>query len=283
VSERTLVVVRGGGDLGTGVAHALVEAGYGVVVLEAERPRVVRRKAAFAQAVYGGRVVVEGVTAVRVEGIAAEIRRMRHEPRPNAESVPPTISVVVDPEGRMLAELRPNAIVDARMAKRNLGTRREGASLTIALGPGFVAGDDADVVVETMRGPSLGRLIESGSALPDTGVPGVVGGASADRLIRSPGAGTFRACASIGDVVDKGQTVGSVGGAPVRTSLAGLLRGLLADGLEVVAGEKMGDVDPRGDAIDPSAISDKARKVGESVLAALRSRGLTAGTARTQP
>ncbi|MBN2565043.1 MAG: EF2563 family selenium-dependent molybdenum hydroxylase system protein [Candidatus Eisenbacteria bacterium] len=290
MSKETLVVVRGGGDLGTGVAHALVSAGYRVVILEAERPRVVRRKAAFAEAVYAEHVTVEGIAAVKAKPVVSEVRRLLRVSLDEASSVQPVsveegtslpcVPVVVDPEGRLLRELRPTAIVDARMAKRNLGGPRAGALLTVALGPGFEAGHDADIVIETMRGPSLGNLIERGRALPDTGVPGVVGGASADRLIRSPADGVFRASARIGDLVAEGQTVGDVAGIPVKTSLAGLLRGLVVDGLEVAAGEKMGDVDPRGAVIDPSAISDKAGKIGKSVLAALISRGLESTTPR---
>lgn len=271
MSRRALVVVRGGGDLGTGVAHRLAGAGYRVVVLETDRPRVVRRAAAFAEAVYSGRATVEGVTAVLVEPSAEEA--LRTAGRSEGGEGGPVVAVMVDPEGRSIPELSPDVIVDARMAKRNLGTRRSDAALTLGLGPGFEAGADVDLVVETQRGPSLGLVMEDGAAIADTGVPGEVAGFTLERLIRSPAAGRFRSRAGIGDVVSAGQVVGEVAGIPVRTSLSGLLRGLLADGLEVSEKEKLGDVDPRGESVDPSMISDKAARIGESVLAALVSRG----------
>ena len=264
-----LVVVRGGGDLGTGVAHALHEAGYRVVVLEAECPRAVRRAAAFAEAVYAGRTVVEGVEARLVR--RADVLDGVVGSRGAGAAVP----VVVDPDGALVQVLAPNAVVDARMAKRNLGTSRGDAPVTIALGPGFEAGRDVDIVIETNRGPAVGRVIERGAAEPDTGVPGEVGGAGAERLLRAPAAGEFRAAGTIGDVVREGDVVGSVGGAPVAARVPGLLRGLAAEGLSVEAGEKVGDVDPRGAEVDPAAISDKARAVGRAVLAALRARGVT--------
>ncbi len=234
------------------------------MVLEIERPRAVRRAAAFAEAVYAGRATVEGIEAALTEpgGGAGRAR--------DGAVVP----VTVDPDGAVMRALAPAAVVDARMAKRNLGTSRADAPVTVALGPGFEAGRDVDIVIETNRGPSLGRVIERGAAEPNTGVPGEVGGASAERVLRAPVAGRFRAGARIGDVVREGDVVGSVGGAPVKARIAGLLRGLAADGLDVAAGEKVGDVDPRGSEIDPTAISDKARAVGRAVLAALRARGV---------
>jgi xanthine dehydrogenase accessory factor len=266
VRTRPLVVIRGGGDLGTGVAHELHRAGYAVAVLETERPRAVRRAAAFAEAVYAGRTTVEGVEAVLVR--PAEVAGAV-----GAAAVP----VVVDPDGALVRALEPAAVVDARMAKRNLGTSRADASVTIAPGPGFEAGRDVDIVIETNRGPSLGRIIERGAAEPNTGVPGEVGGAAAERVLRAPAAGEFAAVGRIGDVVREGAVVGSVGGADVTARIPGLLRGLAADGLRVEAGEKVGDVDPRGREVDPAAISDKARAVGRAVLAALRARGVQPG------
>lgn len=280
MSGVTTVVVRGGGDLGTGVAHTLAVAGYRVVVLEEERPRAVRRAAAFAQAVYAAHVTVENVRALLVDAGGRPASSDPETEREKALDVDPgdshipVIPVLVDPAGRFIASNRPDVVVDARMAKRNLGTRRGDAPLTIALGPGFEAGVDVDLVIETKRGETLGRVMEKGSALADTGVPGVVGGFSKRRLIRSPAAGEFRSSAGIGDLVREGQQVGEVSGVPVRALLSGRLRGLAADGLVVKAGEKLGDVDPRGEAVDPSLISDKARTIGKSVLAALASRGI---------
>ncbi len=256
-----LVVVRGGGDLGTGVAHRLSSEGYRVAVLEIERPRAVRRAVAFAEAVYTGEVAVEGLTARRVEAGEANER---------VEFVP----VIVDPDGETLATLSPDVVVDARMAKRNLGTRRNDAPVTVALGPGFEAGTDVDFVIETARGDALGRVIERGAAIPDTGVPGEVGGATSERLLRSPAAGAFHASVSIGDLVRKGDEVVTVSGVAVTAAVSGIVRGLAADGLSVGEREKLGDVDPRGAAVDPLKISDKARAVGEAVLRVLASRGI---------
>jgi xanthine dehydrogenase accessory factor len=168
-------------------------------------------------------------------------------------------------------------IVDARMAKRNLGTSCDDAELTVALGPGFEAGRDVDLVIETKRGHTLGAVIEAGPALPNTGVPGEVGGAAADRLLVSPADGRFASAKSIGDIVQEGDEVGTVAGRPVLAATAGLVRGLIADGLAVGEGEKVGDVDPRGREVDPGAISDKARAIGGAVLEALLSRGMLPG------
>ena len=262
-----MVVVRGGGDLGTGVVHRLFRAGYKVLILEAETPSVVRRTVAFAQAVFDGTAVVEGVEArvLRMDEAEGVARR---------ESAPGWIPLVVDPKGKLLSALQPRAVVDARMAKRNLGTSRDDAEVTIGLGPGFTAGEDVDYVVETKRGHTLGRLILEGRAEPDTGVPGVVAGVGADRLLRSPAAGRFRSHASIGDTVSEGEVVGDVGGARVEARTAGLLRGLVNDGTEVREGQKIGDVDPRGAEIDHTLISDKARSVGGAVLEGLLASGI---------
>jgi len=277
--REAIVVVRGGGDLGTGVAHRLARSGYRVVVLEAASPRVVRRAAALAQAVLDGDTVVEGVLGRRASvddlpGLLASDSRF-------GAARGPVVPVSIDPDGRAIEVLRPAAIVDARMAKRNLGTTRGDADVTIGLGPGFVAGDDVDLVVETKRGNGMGRLIEEGAAEPDTGVPGEVAGVAEARLVKSPAAGRFEATHAIGDVVVPGAVVGRVAGSPVTVRIGGMLRGLIADGADVESGEKIGDVDPRGSSIDPTAISDKARSVGGAVLEALLSRGVLPGGATT--
>jgi len=278
VRPGALVVVRGGGDLGTGVAHRLVRAGYGVIVLEASAPTAVRRLVAFCEAVREGSVIVEGVEARLVE-------------RGDLEALGPAggdagrrgwVPVLVDPEGSALKALHPGAVIDARMAKRNLGTSRDDAPVTIGLGPGFVAGVDVDLVVETKRGHALGRVIESGTALPDTGVPGRVGGFGKERLLRSPAGGAFESARAIGDLVEEGERVASVAGEPVSAGIAGVVRGLIADGAIVGRGDKVGDVDPRGAEVDPRAISDKARAIGGAVLEALLSRGVLPGTASSE-
>ncbi|MCK4681275.1 EF2563 family selenium-dependent molybdenum hydroxylase system protein [bacterium] len=279
MSTDSLVLLRGGGDLGTGVAHRLVRAGYRVVILESKAPRAVRRRVAFAEAVLEGVVTVEGVTARKVGAnevganeVGAALAGARESNGAGGRT--PWVPVVVDPDGACIDDLNPAVVVDARMAKRNLGTRRDDAPLTVALGPGFVAGRDVDLVIETKRGHSLGTVIETGAALPNTGVPGVVGGVAAGRLLRSPADGEFLSSRSIGDIVLEGDTLASVAGKPVVAAVGGIVRGLIADGLNVREGEKVGDVDPRGSEIDPGAISDKARAIGGAVLEALLSRGM---------
>jgi xanthine dehydrogenase accessory factor len=277
VKTGTLVVVRGGGDLGTGVAHRLRRSGYEVIVLESESPSAVRRLVAFGEAVRERAVVVEGVEA-RLTDLSRLVAG-----RAGSDAATPEgrgwVPVIVDPEGRSIGELHPDAIVDARMAKRNLGTSSGDAPLTIGLGPGFTAGADVDLVVETKRGHAMGRVIENGKALADTGVPGPVAGVSEERVIRSPAAGAFAPARAIGELVENGTIVGSVGGQPVPTRTGGLIRGLAAGGTVVAPGDKIGDVDPRGDEVDPRAISDKARAIGGAVLEALLSRGVLPGTA----
>ena len=267
VGFRGPVVVVGGGDLGTGVAHRLHCAGYRVVVLEKERPTVVRRAVSFAQAALDGSAVVEEVEARR-ESLSDLERHLRDG------SWPGHVPVLVDPEGESIGALTPSALVDARLAKVNLGTRRDDAGVTIGLGPGFTAVDDVDYVVETMRGHSLGRLIAHGSAAPDTGVPAAIAGVGEERGIRAPAPGHFHSSRSIGEIVDAGDVVGRVGGAEAVARIAGLLRGLVANGTEVGSGQKLGDVDPRGREIDHTMISDKARAVAGAVLEGLLRGGV---------
>lgn len=254
------VVIFGAGDLATGVGHRLFVSGFGVALTELAEPRAVRRAAAFAQAVYDGQAEVEGVRAVRVAGSAEALARIEA-----GDAVP----VLVDPRGASVAELAAGVIVDARLLKRNEGLSRGLAPLVVALGPGFTAGCEVDAVVETNRGPNLGRVYWSGAAEPDTGVPAPIAGAAAERVLRAPAAGVFRARASLGDRVDAGEVVAEVDGAPVSATIAGVLRGLLHDGLAVRAGEKLGDIDPRPSSPPVAAISDKSRAVAGGVLEAI--------------
>jgi len=249
-----LVVLRGGGDLASGVAHRLFVSGFPVVILELPQPRMIRRTVSFAEAVYRGQVRVEGVSARRVEDPLA---------------CPGEIPVLLDPEADTLRGLEPGVLVDARMLKANRGTCREQAPVVVGLGPGFQAGQDVDFVVETQRGHELGRVLLEGAAQPDTGIPGVLGGESSRRVVRAPGAGLFRVEREIGCLVQRGERLGRVGSSPVLSPLDGLLRGLLHDGLEVRAGEKIADVDPRGHQVDVHTLSDKSRAVGGGVLEAI--------------
>jgi xanthine dehydrogenase accessory factor len=256
-----LVVIRGAGDIATGVALRLFRSGFPVVCLETDRPTVIRRTVSFAQAMYDGAVIVEGVTARRTDGLEDVYLALEEG----------QIPILADPECRSLETLKPAVLVDAIIAKKNLGTRRDMAPVTVALGPGFVAGRDVDAVVETNRGHTLGRVILDGAADPDTGVPGTIGGEAARRVVRASAAGVFTAEKAIGDLVGEGDVLGRIGDTAVVSPLTGLVRGLLADGLEVTAGFKIGDVDPRGGTVDWRTVSDKARAVAGGVLEAILS------------
>ena len=263
------VVVRGGGELGTAAARLLFLSGFPVVVLERAQPLAVRRLVAFSEAVLTGESVVEGVVA-------------RRSPVAQLGPAADFVAVAVDPEGTVLARLRPYVLVDARMQKHNRETTRGDATLVIGLGPGFVAGDDVHAVIETQRGPDLGRVLWAGSAEPDSMRPAAVLGYTEKRVVRAPGPGRFLSQARIGDAVIPGQVLGLVDAEPVRAAIAGLVRGLIADGVEVPAGIKIGDIDPRGPSIDPARVSDKARAIAAGVLEAVlisrrRSLGETTG------
>ena len=257
-----LIVVRGGGDLATGTIHRLWSAGLRVLVLEAEHPAAIRRQVSLCEAVYEGETTVEGLRAVRVESLEA------------AEAVwaENAVPVLVDPKGSCLEQARPAVLIDAIIAKKNLGTTREMAPLTIALGPGFVAGQDVDVVVETKRGHKLGRIIREGAAAPNSGVPGIIGGYGAERVIHAPEAGIFRNRHAIADLVTAGETIAVIempdgSEIPVTTQIDGILRGLLRDGYPVTRGFKVADVDPRRSELENCfLISDKARCIAGSVL-----------------
>jgi xanthine dehydrogenase accessory factor len=250
------VVVRGGGEMATAAARLLFLAGFPVVVAERAHPLAVRRLVAFAEAVRLGRCTVEGVDAVCV-GLA--------EARDLALRGP--VAVVVEEDGARLATLAPAVVVDARM--RKAPAERLTDALHVGLGPGFKAGEDVDAVIETQRGPELGRVIWSGLAQVDTAVPAEVLGVTIDRVLRAPRSGKFHSTLAIGDLVEAGQEVGRVGGEVVQTKIAGLLRGLVANGVRLAAGEKLGDVDPRGPRIDPALVSEKARAVAAGVLEAV--------------
>jgi xanthine dehydrogenase accessory factor len=257
-SMKQLVIIKGAGDLATGVAHRLFRSGFQVVMTELPQPTVIRRTVAFADAVFSGEAAVEGVTAVKTE--AAEVLQVLS--RGN-------IPVVVDPAGLIIKELKPWAVVDAILAKKNTGTKLTDAPIVVGVGPGFTAGGDVHLVVETARGHYLGRVIEQGGTLPDSGVPGDIGGFTSERILRAPQSGVFTAALSITGTVAAGDIVGYVDGCPVEAGLAGVLRGLLHDGLRVAAGMKIGDIDPRGKADYCYSISDKARAIGGGVLEAL--------------
>ena len=251
-----LVLIKGAGDLATGTAVRLHRAGFPVVMTDIAQPTAVRRTVAFSQCIYDGVTEVEGITA----------RRAANGEEASAILAAGEIPVLVDPEARILDELPFGAVVDAILAKRNLGTSLTDAPIVLALGPGFTAGVDCHGVVETMRGHDLGRLILEGSAIPNTGVPGDVGGYTRERIIRAPADGPFEPVARIGQKVELGDVVAKVNGVPVAAQLTGIVRGVLPAGIPVTKGMKSGDIDPRCEVRHCFTVSDKARAIGGGVL-----------------
>lgn len=263
-----LCVLRGGGDLATGIAWQLTtRASWPVVVLELAEPLAVRRAVSLATAVTEGEITVQGMRGLLVDEPAEAL----------AVTEQGDVAVLVAPKLAALDPVRPDVVVDARLAKRNIDTSIHDAEMVVALGPGFTAGHDCHAVVETMRGPALGRVMWRGSAQPDTGVPAEVGGQAAHRVLRAPAAGEVSWHVEIGDSVVAGQLLATVAGESVMAPFDGVLRGAIRSGIRVRAGLKIGDLDPRG---DPSAcyeISDKALAVGEGVLDAVVSRWFLSG------
>lgn len=254
------IVMRGAGDLATGVALRLHRSGFrNLLLLETAHPLAVRRLVSFSEAVSSGEMRVEGICARRIE---------EHNAAPGCMAAG-DIPVLVDPEGKSITEHRPDVLIDAIIAKRNTGTRITDAELVIGLGPGFTAGNDVHCVIETMRGHGLGRVIRDAAALPDTGIPGNVGGFTHERLLRAPQTGLFETGCEIGDRVSAGDSVATVDGVPVIANISGVLRGLLRSGTPVAERTKLGDIDPRGKVAFCSSSSDKAIAVGGAVLEAI--------------
>lgn len=273
MKKKDLIVVRGAGDLATGTIHRLKKAGFRLLVLEAEHPAAIRRQVALSEAVYAGGARVEDVEAVRMDVDLAEKKNRKELLEQEMERIwkKDGVPVLVDPAGLSIAALRPAVVVDAILAKKNLGTTKEMAPLVIALGPGFTAGEDVDVVIETKRGHNLGRVIRSGSAVPNTGIPGIIGGYGKERVMHAQAEGILRNAASIGDIVEARAVIAEIetenGTVPVEASLSGLLRGLIRDGYPVTKGFKIADIDPRKEELQNCfTISDKARCIAGSVL-----------------
>ncbi|MFZ5966944.1 MAG: selenium-dependent molybdenum cofactor biosynthesis protein YqeB [Bacillota bacterium] len=254
-----IVVIRGGGDLATGIGQRLHNSGFRILVLEIETPQVIRRTVAFAQAVFDGSTVVEGIKAVKVTGVE-QIKRAWDDG---------VVPVMIDKSCSILNQMSPDVVVDAILAKKNLGTHRGMAPITIGVGPGFEAGVDVDIVVETERGHDLGRLVYRGYAAKDSGIPGEIMGYGKERVIKSPCDGKIRHLCRIGDSVVKGQAIVMVGHTEVKASIDGVLRGLIMEGLEVQEGLKIADIDPRNIEEHCYTISDKARAIGGGVLEAI--------------
>jgi xanthine dehydrogenase accessory factor len=251
-----IVLIRGAGEMATGVAHRLHRSGFRVIMTEEARPMAVRRAVSFCEAVYDGTKTVEGLTSRRV-GAPGEVAAVWR----NGE-----IPLIVDPVTHCRFALGPQVIVDAILAKRNTGLDRSMAPLTIGLGPGFSAPDGVHLVIETHRGHDLGRLIYRGEPQPNTGVPGSMAGYTAERVLRSPADGMFEPCYRLGDILEADQPVARVGSEEVRARVGGVLRGLIRSGTPVGRGTKVGDIDPRGRKEYLYTISEKARAIGGSVL-----------------
>ncbi len=254
-----LIFIKGAGDLASGIALRLHHAHFDIVMTDLPVPTAVRRTVAFSEAIRFGSTVVEDITAERADNID-QIRDCLSRG---------VIPVTTGDENELIEALRPEVVVDAIIAKKNLNTSIGDAPLVIAVGPGFTAGVDCHAVIETKRGHTLGRVIREGSAIPNTGIPGNIGGETIRRLIKAPCDGVFHPVKDIGEIVIRGVIVGYVDGEPVFTETNGMIRGLLQDGVPVTAGFKCGDVDPRGVKADYTTVSDKALAIGGGVLEAI--------------
>lgn len=258
-----LVVIRGAGDIATGIALRLFRARIQVVMTDLECPTAIRRTVCFSQAISDGETAVEDVTAKRAETPAQVLALLEQR----------IVPVLADPEGHCISTLKPDGVVDAILAKENLGTRITDARVVIGVGPGFTAGEDCHAVVETMRGHYLGRVFYTGSAQPNTGIPGLIGGFAGERVLRAPADGVFHPLRRIGDQVKEGETAATVDGQPMVCTLTGILRGILTEGTPVYKGMKAGDIDPRCKLEHCCCASDKALAVGGGVLEALLALG----------
>ena len=274
MNKKILIICRGGGDLATGIVHRLFRAGFPVLVLETDSPAAIRRQVSFSEAVYDGTATVEGVTAERI----ASADRAAVDHVLEAGRVP----ILVDPEGSSIPLLKPDIVVDAIIAKKNMGTTKEMAPLVIGVGPGFTAGEDVDLVVESMRGHNLARIFTTGSALPNTGIPGNISGFTKERVLHAEAAGYMKNIRQIGDIVEKGEEIariyekmtedGIFSGSYVlvEASISGIIRGLIREGYHFQKGFKIADIDPReSELANCFTISDKARNIGGSVLEAV--------------
>ena len=258
------MIVRGGGDIATGTIYKLYQCGFKVLVLEIENPSAIRRHVAFSETIYQGTQTIEDVTCYLAKDLEEAVSMLEEG----------KLTMLVDPEGTSIFSLEPLAVVDAILAKKNLGTTRDMGEITVGLGPGFVAGEDVDVVIETMRGHNLGRVIFEGPAEKNTGIPGEISGYGKERVIRCPGTGILRNISKIGDTVKKDQVLAVVetaeGEVPVLATIDGLLRGLIRDGYPVTEGFKIADIDPRLEEYKNCfTISDKARCIAGGVLEAI--------------
>lgn len=255
-----IIIVRGGGDIASGTIHRLYRSGFKVIVLDVANPTSIRRSVCYSEAIYEGKATVEEITAVHVDSLEG-IQKVLDENK---------IPVVIDPKGNYIDIIKPQIVVDAILAKRNLGTNINMADITIALGPGFEAGKDVHAVIETMRGHNLGRIILEGKAQKNTGVPGDIMGYSKERVIYCPCDGNIKNVSKIGDLVKSDEILAYVGDTPVKATINGVLRGIIRNGSNVSQGLKIADIDPRlKEKNNCYTISDKARNIAGGVLEAI--------------
>lgn len=254
-----MVLIKGAGDLATGIAYRLKKSGFDIVMTEIHKPTTVRRTVAFSQAVFDNEIVIEGIKGVKVNNINEIYEEIREG----------NIPIIIDEKAEIIKELRPDVVVDSIIAKKNLGTSIEDAPIVIGVGPGFEAKVDCHLVVETKRGHYLGKVIEEGSAIPNTGVPGNIGGYTKERIIRASSNGKIKPVVAIGDFIKKGDIVAYIDGIEVLAEIDGIVRGMLQEGIEVFKGMKSGDIDPRCEKDHCFTISDKARSIGGGVLEAI--------------
>lgn len=255
------VVIKGAGDLATGIGYRLKKCGFSIVMTDLAIPTAVRRTVSFSRAIYEKEAVVEGIIAKYANDFE-EIDSILSEDK---------IPVLVDPEAEVVKQWKPDIVIDAILAKRNLNTTIEDAPLVIGVGPGFTVGVDCHRIVETKRGHYLGKVLEEGSAIPNTGIPGDIGGYTVERIIRATADGSFKPVAHIGDLVQKGDLVAYAQNEPIYAQLTGIVRGMLQEGVTVTKGMKSGDIDPRCEREHCFTISDKARSIGGGVLEAILS------------
>ncbi len=258
--NQLIIGIKGAGDMASAVAWRLYMANIRkIFMIEIPFPLAVRRGVCFCEAVHEGQKAIEGVQALKADG-DEDIQRIWDNGK---------IAVIIDPEWKTIEKLRPDVLVDAILAKKNLGTKKSEAGLVIGLGPGFCAEDDVHLVIETKRGHYLGRIITSGKPIPDTGIPGNIEGYTIERLLRAPAEGVLEARLNIGDIVKSGEVIGNVGRVELKAGIDGVIRGLIRPGTKVTKNMKVGDIDPRGDKNYCDTISDKAMAIAGSVIEAV--------------
>lgn len=255
-----LIIIRGGGDIATGSIQKLYRVGFKILILEIEKPSAIRRKVSFCEAIYDGESIIENIKCVYCKSMEEIENCWKNK----------VIPIVADPEGKYIEMLKPDIVIDAVLAKKNMGTSIDMAPGVIGLGPGFDAGKNCHIAIETMRGHNLGRLIFSGPTMANTGTPGIIKGVGKERVIYSENAGIIKNISEIGDIVEKDQVIAKIGENSVKATISGVLRGIIRDGYKVPEHFKIADIDPRKEEQGNSfTISDKARAVGGAVLEAV--------------